>query len=85
MTTIVKTTSKGQITIPMAWRKSFNTNQFTLQCKGDILIMKPIDLDAIIRREEKKGDKVIFNAVRDNRGKGIGVDKLLEVLKKING
>ncbi|OGF26714.1 hypothetical protein A2477_01020 [Candidatus Falkowbacteria bacterium RIFOXYC2_FULL_47_12] len=85
MTTIVKATSKGQITIPMSWRKQFDTNQFILKCQGDTITLQPIDLETIIKRDEKKGDKVIFNAVRDNKGKGISAEELLKVLKKIDG
>jgi len=37
MTTILKTTSKGQITIPAKWRKKFDTNQFMAVMNEDDL------------------------------------------------
>ncbi len=83
MNTIVKTTTKGQITLPSAWRKQFQTNQFILSYDGDVMKIQPIDLDKILKKE--KGEKVIFNAIRDNNGRGVKAKDLLKVLKKIDG
>lgn len=85
MATIVKATTKGQITLPAVWRKNFKTNQYSLKCKGDTIIIKPINLEEILKKEEKKGYRIIFNAIRDNNGKGIDAEELLKVLKKIDG
>ena len=85
MTTIVKATSKGQITIPIAWRKKFNTNQFILSVKKDSIKLEPIDLEAVLKQERKKGGRVIFDAVRDNKGQGISAKKFLKASKEIDG
>jgi bifunctional DNA-binding transcriptional regulator/antitoxin component of YhaV-PrlF toxin-antitoxin module len=82
MTTIVKTTTKGQITLPSSWRKQFCTNQFILSCEGDVMKIQPIELDKILKKEKK--EKIIFNAIRDGKGRGISVKNLLKVLKKID-
>jgi len=83
MIKILTATSKGQITLPVAWRKQFKTNQFALSFKGDLLKIKPIKLKGIF--EEKEGDYTIFNAQRDNNGKGVKGTDLLKALKEING
>ena len=86
MTTIVKATSKGQITIPMAWRRQFNTNQFAVQCQGDKLILRPIDLKKILAKDRAgQSDTIIFDAVRDNNGKGIPAREFIKTIKKMNG
>ncbi|MDP3900700.1 MAG: AbrB/MazE/SpoVT family DNA-binding domain-containing protein [bacterium] len=84
MTTIVKTTSKGQITLPMAWRKQFNTNQFVLHVEKDHIKLEPIDLEKILKEEGKKGGRVIFDAVRDNNGEGIPAKDFLKALRNID-
>ncbi|MCK5416027.1 AbrB/MazE/SpoVT family DNA-binding domain-containing protein [Candidatus Parcubacteria bacterium] len=78
MTTILKTTSKGQITIPVEWRRLFDTNQFIATTKGDKLEIKPLILD------EKKPEKelTVFDAIRDNKGLGIKAKDLVKLLKK---
>ena len=78
MTTISKATSKGQITIPKKWRDKFNTNQFVLTEKGDKLEIKPL----VISKNEE--EFTVFDAIRDNKGKGIKAKDLVNVLKKIN-
>ncbi len=79
MTTIVKATSKGQITIPIAWRKRFKTDRFLVQIKDSHLEIKPIDLDKIDQAQEY----TVFDAIRDNKGKGIKAKDLLKTLEKI--
>mgnify|MGYP001588471798 CR=1 FL=1 len=74
---VVKSTSKGQITLPNEWRKKFQTKNFILEVEDKILTVKPINLD-MLRAEE-----VIFDAERDNDGKGISLDAMIKVLKKI--
>ena len=82
MTIILKATSKGQITLPAAWRKQFKTDQFALTFKDDLIKIKPVKLDGIF--EEKEGDKIIFNADRDNNGKGIEAGEFIKILHKVN-
>lgn len=78
MTTILKTTSKGQITIPAKWRKKFDTNQFMAIINEDKIEIKPLIL------KEDKGIKefTVFDAIRDNKGKGIKASNLVNMLKK---
>jgi len=77
MKTILKATSKGQITLPAKWRKSFNTTNFIAKEFGDVLEIRPIDIDKL----EK--EQVIFDAFRDNNGKGIDSGELIKILKSI--
>ena len=77
MNTIVKATTKGQITIPAIWRKRFNTDRFLVSIKNSLLEIKPLDLDKI-----KKDEYTVFDAIRDNKGKGIKAKDLLRSIKK---
>jgi AbrB family looped-hinge helix DNA binding protein len=79
MTTILKTTSKGQLTIPAGWRKKFNTNQFIATIKDNKLEIKPL----IIQEYEQEIEEfTVFDAIRDNKGKGIKAQDLVTILKK---
>ncbi len=79
MATIVKATSKGQVTLPAKWRRGFDTNQFLIKELGDKLIISPIDMDQIDKEEEWT---TIFSADRDNKGKGVPIDDFINALKK---
>lgn len=76
-TKITKTTSKGQITLPSEWRNQFDTNNFLLEIKAEMIVIKPITI------EEVGSEDVIFDANRDNQGKGVPVDEMIKLLKKI--
>lgn len=87
MATITKTisaTSRGQVTLPKIWRDRFGTNQYVLRA-GDFKVeITPIDEEEL----EWLHGETIFNADRDNNGKGIKVQdfiKILENLKKEDG
>lgn len=77
---IVKSTSKGQITLPAKWRKNFSTDKFILKQKANSLEIFPLDLDKIQQSQEY----TVFDALRDNKGKGIKADDLVKILKKID-
>ncbi|PIT87073.1 MAG: hypothetical protein COU31_04855 [Candidatus Magasanikbacteria bacterium CG10_big_fil_rev_8_21_14_0_10_40_10] len=77
MNTIVKATTKGQITIPAIWRKRFNTDRFLVSIKNSLLEIKPLDLDKLQNEEY-----TVFDAIRDNAGKGIKAKDLLKTIKK---
>ena len=79
MTIILKTTSKGQITIPASWRKKFNTNQFTAVMKEDKLEIKPLILE---KEKEEVKEFTVFDAIRDNKGRGMKAKDLVNILKK---
>lgn len=77
-TKIQKITSKGQITLPVSWRRKFNASQIIIRPKGDFLEIKPIN-------PEIYGDETtVFDAIRDNNGKGLKVKDLIKILKKID-
>jgi len=78
-TTIVKSTTKGQITLPVGWRKNFDTNRYLVKEKGEKLEIKPLDMEKL----ETKDEYTVFDAIRDNKGKGINADELIRILKKI--
>lgn len=77
MNTIVKATTKGQITIPAVWRKRFNTDRFLVSIKNSLLEIKPINIDKI-----KEDEYTVFDAIRDNKGSGIKAKDLLKTIKK---
>ena len=77
MNTIVKATSKGQITIPAVWRKRFKTDRFLVNIKDSYLEIKPIDLDKLNEVQEY----TVFDAIRDNKGKGLNAKDLLKTIK----
>lgn len=78
-TTVQKTTTKGQITLPKRWRDRFKTNHFAVAPQEDFLIIRPLSLD------DEDNYISIFDAKRDSRGKGVSADKLLKILKSVNG
>ncbi|MEK7481562.1 MAG: hypothetical protein AAB633_02355 [Patescibacteria group bacterium] len=81
MTTVVKATSKGQITLPVMWRRKVTTDRFIVKEKGAMLEIRPLDLRKI---EEVQRYTTIFDTVRDNTGKGIPAKDFLAMLRRIN-
>lgn len=76
ITKIIKSTSKGQITLPKSWRNKFHTDFFVLRMDTDYVMIKPINIHEL-------SEEVIFDADRDNKGKGVSPDEIIRVLKKI--
>ena len=79
MVYVVKATERGQITLPIGWRKRFSTNRYIVKYEGDKLEITPLDLEKI----EKAGEYTVFDAIRDNKGKGIKAEDLIGILKSI--
>lgn len=79
MTTIVKATTKGQITLPVRWRRGFSTDRYIIKEKGEKLEIKPFNL----KKLEKQDEYTVFDAIRDNKGKGIKAKDLVKRLKKV--
>jgi len=77
MNTILKATAKGQVTLPVKWRKNFSTNSFVAKEKGDILEIRPIDIEKVDK------EYTVFDAIRDNKGKGVKAENLVKILKSI--
>lgn len=78
MSTILKATSKGQITIPAKWRKKYDTNQYIAEIKDNKMEIKPL----IIKEENISKEYTVFDAIRDNKGQGIKAMDLVNILKK---
>lgn len=74
---ITKSTERGQITLPKAWRDSFPTNTFIVEMQKDKLIILPLNVD------RAEGEEILFDADRDNNGKGVSADEIIRILKKI--
>ena len=79
MLSVLKATTKGQITLPAKWRRNFTTDQFIAREKGSILEISPLDLAHI----EKQDAYTVFDALRDNGGKGIAAKDLASLLKRM--
>jgi len=77
MEQILKATTKGQITLPSKWRKHFKTNQFLATQKGSVLEIRPVELSQF------KKEYTVFDAIRDNKGKGIKAKDLAKLLRKM--
>lgn len=75
---IQKITSRGQITLPVSWRRKVNTNTIVVRTKGDVVEITPA------RLEKNSGEYTVFDAIRDNEGKGIKATDLVKILKKID-
>ncbi len=75
---IVKSTERGQITLPQQWRANFSTNHFLVEMHGDRLVVIPFQVGAADTDEE-----VLFDADRDNDGKGVSPDEIIKALKKL--
>lgn len=80
MTTILKTTTKGQVTLPIEWRRKFNTNQFIATLKENKLEIEPL----IIKQDKEIKEFTVFDAIRDNRGRGLKAKDLVKILKRIS-
>jgi len=78
MTTITKATTRGQITLPARWRGQFNTDLFLVEEKGAMLQIKPVDK----KKVKKATYTVVFNADRDNDGKGIPAEEFAAIIRK---
>lgn len=77
MNTILKATTKGQVTLPAKWRKNFDTTSFVAKENGDVLEIRPLNID------DTNKDYTVFDAIRDNKGKGIKAEDLVKILKNI--
>ena len=75
-TKVVQPTSKGQITLPKEWRNKFPTDNFLIKMSATKLEIVPVFVD------ELEDEEVIFDADRDNGGKGLTPDEMMELFKK---
>lgn len=74
---ILKSTERGQITLPKQWRERFATDSFLVEMHENRLVILPFRLDATLEEE------VLFDADRDNDGKGVSPEDIIAVLKQL--
>lgn len=75
---IAKATIKGQITLPVKWRKNFATDCYVIKERGNKLEISPLDLTKL----NDQNEYTVFDAIRDNKGKGLKAKDLIRALKK---
>lgn len=76
-TKILKSTERGQITLPKQWRSHFPTDSYLVEMYENRLVIVPFDIKTATEEE------VLFDADRDNDGKGVSPDDIIRMLKKI--
>ncbi len=74
---LLKSTVRGQITLPSAWRAKFQTDKYLVEMHQDRLVIIPFHL------EGDSDEEILFDADRDNDGKGVSPEELIKALKKI--
>lgn len=74
---IQKVTSKGQITLPVGWRKTVGTDVICITQEGDSLRIAPA------RLADAHDEYTVFDAIRDNDGKGVRAADFIRALKKV--
>lgn len=76
MYNVIKVTSKGQVTLPVKWRKNFSTDRFLMKEKGNTLVISPVDVGDLDEEEWE----TIFDATEHNQGKGVSIDEMIQAL-----
>jgi hypothetical protein len=62
--------------LPVSWRKAIKTEHISVVVVGDKLEIRPA-------RFEESGEYTVFDALRDNEGKGLKVKDLQKILTKL--
>lgn len=75
---IQRVTSKGQITLPISWRRRYKVDNISVRDKGTSIEIRPVKIMFPI----EDGEDVVFDAVRDNNGKGVPIEKFIKALEK---
>ena len=73
---IQKATSRGQITLPIAWRRRMGARHFVIRALHDRLEIRPARLEATNQ------EFTVFDAIRDNKGKGSKAVDLKKILNR---
>ncbi|NOS67569.1 MAG: AbrB/MazE/SpoVT family DNA-binding domain-containing protein [Candidatus Peribacteraceae bacterium] len=76
-TKVLQSTERGQITLPKQWRDHFKTDNYLVEMHNDRLVIIPFQLGVA------SDEEVLFDADRDNDGKGVSPDEIIRALKKI--
>lgn len=77
---IQKITSKGQITLPVSWRRATKTDLIQVSVLGNRVEVTPV----LVSTKNKKNDGWvrIFDAHRDRKGKGVSLEDMISRLEK---
>lgn len=73
---ILKSTPRGQITLPKKWREHAGTDHYVLHMEDNKLVIVPFHVD-------NTAEEIVFDADRDNHGKGVTPEEMIRMLKKI--
>lgn len=76
---IQRITSRGQITLPIAWRRKMGN--------GSVIVVHEQDNGLLITPLRTEDDRdaewiTLFDAVRDNNGKGIPAKKFAQMIRR---
>jgi bifunctional DNA-binding transcriptional regulator/antitoxin component of YhaV-PrlF toxin-antitoxin module len=74
---ILKSTERGQITLPKQWREQFPTDSYLVELHEDRIVIMPFHID------NASDEEIVFDADRDNDGKGVSPDEIIKALKKL--
>lgn len=75
---IQRVSERGQITLPISWRRRYGSRNIVIRERDGMLEVTPL-----MTEDERDEEWVtIFDAVRDNNGKGIPIDELSKALKR---
>ena len=74
---VLKSTERGQITLPKQWRDRFPTDSYLVEMHDDRMVIVPLRLDDAI------GEEILFDADRDSDGEGVSPDEIIRLLKHI--
>jgi bifunctional DNA-binding transcriptional regulator/antitoxin component of YhaV-PrlF toxin-antitoxin module len=80
---IQRVTSKGQITLPIAWRRKMNTDMIMVRETSTGINISPARTFKM-SPEDRDDDIIIFNADRDNNGVWIAAEEMIARLKKLS-
>ncbi len=76
-TKVTRSTVRGQITLPKRWRTQAGTDLFLMEMTDSSILIKPMKVNTV------KKEQILFDADRDNDGKGVSPDEMIAVLKRI--
>ncbi len=77
---IQRVTERGQITLPIAWRRKVGVSTITVREHDGVLEIAPL------RTQDERDEEwvTLFDAVRDNKGKGITAKELARMIRRID-
>ncbi len=75
---VQRSTQRGQITLPKKWREHFSTDHYVVETHIDRLVILPLKM------EKQEREEILFDADRDNHGRGIPAGEMIRLIKKIN-